>query len=383
MTDAPRKRRWPWYLAALFVLLALGAWWVNRQLEPNRLTALVLERAGTALGLELSIDGTPEYALRPEPRLVLPNLVARQPGAATPILRAARAEVSLPWDTITGGDSLVITRVELQQPMLDLAALAAWQATRPDTAFELPTLTEGIRIAEGRVIGDGWLVSGLTLSVPELRPGAELRAEATGRVEVNTTRVDFTAAADVASAGLASGLRLQSNGRILSGELDAPFDLEWLGAFDATGDSSLLRFDRLEMVFQSPLPDLTATGTARLGAGTTLSLRGEIPRWPEGWPALPEPLAASESALAFVLEYEGPNDFSAPLALQLKRDQTELQSAFAVPALLTWLDSDRKNPLPPLEGTLTTPRLVVAGATLEGLRIEFEPEEPAAEEPTP
>jgi hypothetical protein len=383
MTDAPRKRRWPGYLAALLVLLALGAWWVNRQLEPDRLTALVLERAGTALGLELSIHGTPAYALRPEPRLVLPDFVARQPGAATPILRAERAEVSLPWDTITGGDSLVITRVELQQPMLDLAALAAWQATRPDAAFELPTLTEGLRIAEGRVIGDGWLVSGLTLSVPELRPGTGLRADATGRLEINTTRVDFAAAAHVASAGLASGLRLESNGRIASGELDAPFDLEWLGAFDATDDASLLVFDSLVVMSESPLPDLVANGRASLGAASTVALRGEIPRWPEGWPALPEPLAASESALAFVLDYEGAADFSAPLSLQLTRDQTELQSAFAVPALLIWLDSDRKNPLPPLEGSLTTPRLVVAGATLEGLRVEFDPEEPAAEEPAP
>jgi len=383
MADAPRKRRWPWYLATLAVLLLLGAWWVNRQLEPNRLTALVLERAGTALGLELSIDGTPEYALRPEPRLVLPNLVARQPGASTPVLRATRAEVSLPWETITGGGSLVITRIELQQPVLDLAALAAWQATRPEAPFELPTLIEGLRVADGRVVGEGWLVSSLSLSVPSLRPGQAASAEASGRFEQATTQVDFTASAILAEASLASGLTLHSTGHLVSGGTDVPYDLAWLGAFDATGDGVALAFERLALVSQPPLPDFTASGDARFGTLTTLSLRGDIPRWPEGWPALPEPLADSESALAFVLEYEGASDFSTPLALQLQRDQTELKSSFAVPEVLAWLDGDRINPLPPLQGVLTTPSLVVGGATLEGLRIEFKPEEDAADEPAP
>jgi len=383
MADAPRKRRWPWYLATLAVLLLLGAWWVNRQLEPNRLTATVLERIGTTLGLELSIDGTPEYALRPEPRLVLPNLVARQPGATTPLLRAARAEVSLPWDTITGGESLVITRIELQQPVLDLAALAAWQATRPEAPFELPTLTEGLRVADGRVVGDGWVVSALSLSLPTLRPDATASAEASGRFERDTMQVDFTASARLARAGLASGLELASTGHIVSGELDAPYDLLWQGAFDATGDDVALVFDRLVFESQSPLPDLAASGSVRLGEGTFLSLKGEMSRWPEGWPTLPEPLAESDSALAFALDYDGANDFSSPLALGLTRDQTELQASLAVPELLAWLDGDRVNPLPPLQGVLTTPSLVVGGATLEGVRIEFEPEEIAADEPAP
>lgn len=383
MADAPRKRRWPWYLAVLAVLLLLGAWWVNRQLEPNRLTALVLERAGTALGLELSIEGTSEYALRPEPRLVLPNLVARQPGAATAVLRATRAEVSLPWDTLTGSESLVITRIELQRPVLDLAALAAWQATRPEAPFKLPTLTEGLRVADGRVVGDGWLVSALSLSVPSLRPDEEASAEASGRFEQGTTQLDFTAAANLDKAALASGLELQSTGHMVSGGTDVPFDLEWLGAFDATGDGVGLAFERLAFVSQPPLPDFTASGDARLAALTTLSLTGDIPRWPEGWPALPAPLAQSESALAFGLEYEGASDFSTPLALKLQRDQTGLQSRFAVPEVLAWLDGDRVNPLPPLQGVLTTPGLVVGGATLEGVRIEFEPEESAADEPAP
>ena len=154
MADAPRKRRWPWVLAVFVAVAGLAAVWVDRQLEPTRLTATVLARAGEAMGLEFSIDGTPEYALRPEPRLVLPGLKVRQPGAAAPwLLRAERAEVSLPWDTITGGGSLVITRVQLQRPELDLTALSAWQASRPPSSgpFELPAFTDGwIMSAAGR-----------------------------------------------------------------------------------------------------------------------------------------------------------------------------------------------------------------------------------------
>ncbi|MBW8367168.1 MAG: hypothetical protein K0M70_04835, partial [Arenimonas sp.] len=97
-----QRRRWPWMLAVFALLLVAGAWWVNRQLEPNRLTATVLGRLGTSLGLELSIDGTPEYALRPEPRLVLPNLVVRQPGGAAPRQHAPRPQVSVPGATLTG-----------------------------------------------------------------------------------------------------------------------------------------------------------------------------------------------------------------------------------------------------------------------------------------
>src|SRR3990167_4683771 len=99
MADTPRKRRWPLYLAVVLALLVGAGLWVNYQLEPNRLARTVLSALGESQGLEISFEGEPSYVLRPEPRLVLPNVVARQPGAAAPLLTAARVEVSLPWDT--------------------------------------------------------------------------------------------------------------------------------------------------------------------------------------------------------------------------------------------------------------------------------------------
>jgi hypothetical protein len=70
-------------------------------------------------------------------------------------LSAKRAEVSLPWSTITGNEP-VITRVELDAPVLDLPGLQRWLASRPPSPFKLPTLEKGVAVSGGVVNGDGW-----------------------------------------------------------------------------------------------------------------------------------------------------------------------------------------------------------------------------------
>ncbi len=381
MADAPRKRRWPVYLAVLAVLLAFAAWWVDRQLEPTRLTATVLARAGATLGLALSIDGTPEYALRPEPRLVLPRLTVRQPGAAAPLLTADVAEVSLPWDTLLGGDSLVITRIALQRPALDLAALADWQATRPEAPFELPTLTDGLRVEDGRVIGGDWRLDALQLELPELRGGSPARIAAAGVFTRATTTLDFDLTANLATAGLASDIALAGKGRLRSDGLDVPWDLASRGRLDASGETTLLAIAALTLASQSPVPDLDAKGQASFGEATGLQLQGTIKQWPEGWPALPAPMAASTSPLAYTVAYQGAGDFSAPIALTVLREQTRFEGRFVIDQITGWLDAGDAAPLPPLVGTLSTPSLEISGATLEGVDIQIEEDAPANLEP--
>lgn len=387
MTEPARKRRWPKFLAAFAVLLLIGTWWLNRQLEPNRLTALVLDRAGSALGWELTIDGTPEYALRPEPRLVLPRLSARQPGAGTPLLQAERAEVSLPWSTLTGDAALVITRVELERPVLDLAALAAWQATRPEAPFELPTFTKGLRIVDGTVLGGGWALDMLDLDLPVLLPDQRADAKLSGQFERQDSFVLFEGQLGLASAGLASDFDLALEGRLRDGELDVPLSLGAGGHFDASGKTTALRLALLRLRSDSPLPDLDASGTAGFGETTTLALEGRLPSWPRDWPALPSPLAESTAAIDFTLGYSGAADFSAPLSLRLVREQTRAEAELAVPELLAWLDKPEASPLPPLRATVETPNLVVGGVTLEGVRIRIEddeaPESQAGADPAP
>ncbi|GAB2491424.1 AsmA family protein [Arenimonas alkanexedens] len=374
MADARRKRRWPWILAVSVIVVSVAALWVDRQLEPTRLTATVLARAGEALGLEFSIDGTPEYALRPEPRLVLPGLKVRQPGAEAPwLLRAERAEVSLPWDTLTGGDSLVITRLALARPELDLAAFSAWQATRPPSGpFELPTFTNGLEIKDGRVFAPDWALESIALSLPTLAPGSPAAADLSGRFVQAAIEVSFEGALDAERAGLDTPLELNANGRLRTESLDAPWSLALAGRLDARTDTTTLDISTLDWRSESPLPDLSASGKVSSGEALALQLQGELPRWPSGWPTLPEPMASATSPLAFELVYDGPTDLVAPLELQLRRDDTLLDTQLVLPEVLAWLDADSANPLPPLTGVLSTPRLVIGGATLEGLRITLD-----------
>lgn len=370
MTDAPRKRRWPKILAILAALALLAAWWVDRQLEPTRLASTVLSAIGESQGLEITFAGTPDYALRPEPRLRLPNLVARQPGAAAPLLTAQEVEVSLPWSTIWGEGPVVITRIALEAPALDLAALEAWQASRPDTGpFELPTLTRGLQVRDGRLQGLGWSLEQLSIALPALLPGEPAAAELSGEFRQDTLAIVFTGPLQLGQAGLDSPLSFEGAGRIRSEGLDAPWKLAFTGAMALSQSPRTLDLDTLSLAGEPPLPDFEGRGALSLGDTLAMHLEGALPAWPEGWPPLPAPLDASTSPVALVLDYRGADDFSDPLSLDATRDEAVLRSSVPVPALLAWLEDDGGQPLPPLSGTLDAPRLVVEGVELEGVRI--------------
>jgi hypothetical protein len=76
-------------LAAAAILLLL-AFALPLLLQPQRVTGFVLDALGRSLGLEITATGTSEYRLRGTPLLVVRNVAAREPGAATPLLRAQR-----------------------------------------------------------------------------------------------------------------------------------------------------------------------------------------------------------------------------------------------------------------------------------------------------
>lgn len=390
------------------VLLLAVAIVVHVQMEPTRLAGNVLSRLGPTLGLELTFDGEPEYSLSPEPRLVLPNFSARQPGATVPLLTAKRAEVSLPWDTITGGDTRDITRVELQSPVLDLAALSAWRASRPDTPFELPTLTRGLEVGDGKVVAAGWSISALDVSLPELRAGEPADADIAGRFVRGTTEVAFDGELSLARAGLVSPLEMVLAGTLSAGDVkDVPWKMElrgeldmastparlsavdlraggsiraggddvpWTLAADAEatfGDTTMLTLTDATFDSTSPLPDLHFDGFLSLDDELHAGLGGAIPAWPEGWPTLPAPLA-DPRPIAFALNYTGAADLGDPLRLRLTRDGTRLVSRLRLPEVLAWMDREGASPLPPITGTLVTPAIVIGGFTLDGVRITFD-----------
>ncbi|MFC3816061.1 hypothetical protein [Lysobacter sp. GCM10012299] len=396
-------------LVVAFVLLVLALRWVG---QPSRVAGLILAEASKSLGLEITAAGASEYRLRGTPMLLLRDVVARQPGAPTPLLRAERIQLEVPWATIrAAGDDLTVRRIELDAPQLDIAALQRWLATRPPSETRIPTFTDGLRLVRGRVIGDGWSVDALDIDLPALYPQRSLSAQLRGRFVSGTLAAPFDLEAALtrpaANAGLgltgsvgveqapwSLPMRLTLSGRVHDGDDGLGIDIVRLGAAARyrNGDTELpfvfglagpLRVHEGE-VRMSPLgfalrgrdaiPSLHARGGFAFGDVLALQLGGLIADWPKAWPELPEPLESSVSALPFRYEYRGRADLSNTSAMQLQRDATRFEGRFRLPEVLTWIDAiDNGTPLPPLAGHLSTPRLEIPGGTLEGVEVDFTP----------
>ncbi|KFN51105.1 hypothetical protein [Arenimonas composti] len=418
-TRTPKRRRWPRVLAVLAILLLAAAWWIDHQLEPHRLANTVLARAGAALGLELSYEGDPDYALRPEPRLRLPRFSARVPGAATPLLTADRLEVSLPWSTILDGEAVVITRIELDAPRLDLAALNAWLDSRPpsDAPFELPTLTDGLRITDGRIDGDGWSLQALEVSLPRLVPQTPADALIAGEFRRADLAVDFRGRLQQATAGLRSPTLAEFAGTWSAGDIAMPWQFKLGGDLDL-GDEAW-RLGHLSLAADGRLPpataegaetaapgpawqlgasgDLGATADGGIGGGLRFSFGGEdqlpaldgegelaigdtialdfaglLTRWPATWPVLPGAAVTADDPLAWSLTYTGDRELGAPVSLHAERGDTRLFTRLTVPELQAWLETETGSPLPPLAGTFEAPSLQFGSVSFEGVRLRIE-----------
>ncbi len=195
---------------AVILLLALGVGYVA---QPQRASELLLDRIGKSLGLRITAAGPNEYRLRGTPQLVLRNVVAQRPGDPTALLRAERVLVSLPWSTLRArGTDLTAQRVELDAPVLDLAALQRWQATRPPSATRIPTLRDGLHVTRGRIVAVGWTIDGIDLALSSLASGQPLRAQLRGRFIDGPSRVPFDLV--VAMTAPATGAGISANGVI-------------------------------------------------------------------------------------------------------------------------------------------------------------------------
>lgn len=395
------------FLAAL--LLAVGSLhWASR---PQRLTGALLGRIGSALGLDITAGGIAEYTLRGEPRLVVRDLVARQPGAAEPVLRAGRVELSLPWSTIRArGAVLQATRVELDDPQLDLAALQRWQATRPPAeAPRIPTLTHGMTIRRGRLVGTGWSIDAFEVDLPALHPDRPVRADVEGRVSAGSTRIPFDLAllvsAPVATAAIdargtvefvasqwrlpmrlhATGqlhldesppridaFRLGANARYVGAGGEAPFVFGLAGSLGLADGVALVPAGTV-LRSAGVIPTLDAGGRIEWRDALAVELDGALARWPETWPPLPAPVGRPRTPVPFELAYRGAPDFSGPASLRVRHGESVADARFQLPDVLAWLDGDTAGtPLPPVEGRMRTPRLEIAGAILEGVEVEID-----------
>lgn len=396
-------------IAALFLLLALSLRWVA---QPERVAGLVLGELGQALGLEITSSGSSQYRLRGRPMLLVRDLDVRQAGASRALLRAERAYLSLPWSTIRArGADRTVQRVELDAPELDLAALQRWRATRPPAEeVRIPTLADGLQIVRGRVIGGGWSIERIALSLPFLAPDEAVKAHASAQwrsgattlpfdLRVALTRPSFDAG--FGAAGMATvvtetwrmpmrltlsgrlhdgidglGLdrfKLGANARHVAGESQTPFVYGLAGQLRYRDGRLTIAPLGLAVRGRDRIPTLDARGTFAWQGDIALDLAGAIAQWPEAWPVLPPPIGQSDAALPFVLGYRGPANLAGDTSLQLRRDTTRFDGRFQLPDVLAWIDAaSDATPLPPIDGRLTTPTLEISGATLQGVEITFE-----------
>jgi hypothetical protein len=402
-------------LLLAFALLAIVLW----LLPSPRVTGLLLGRIGASLGLELSVGGASEYRLRGTPTLVLRDVVAREPGGATPLFRASRVFLSLPWSTLRArGAVLDATRLELDAPVVDLPALQHWLATRPPTKEKrLPGFRDGLRIRDGRLSGDGWRIDDLAIDARHFEPSTRFDARVRGRyiamplsmpmdLSVSLARPDALLRQRATGLGVAGTLAIE-HGRdwrmpatlVLSAPLRladtidlAPARIGLVARYDAGatrapfalgvrgplrfGDAIVLAPATLALHGRGapgtdPVPALRAQVILAWQQRLVLQLRGTIAQWPSAWPALPAPLDASHAPLPVALDYAGRVDFSDPATLALSREATHFDARFRLSDVVAWIDAaDHGSPLPPLDGRLVTPRLDIGGVRLDGVEMD-------------
>ncbi len=409
----PRRRRWlRAIIVSVAILLALslfGGW----LLQPRQLVPIILDRTGKALSLEIVADSDAEARLRGEPQLLVRNLVVRESGTKTELLRADRLLIALPWSTLrSSGKDVTVERIELDAPRLNLTALQAWLAKRPPSEeTTIPTLTDGLRVRDGRIDNDSWRIENIAVDLPELYPQREVNARIRGRYVDAPTAVSFDLAVALtrpangaglavvgpltiegrdwrlpATATLSGPLRIGDDdlrispakfgmtARYESGDTQVPFALGLHGSL--LFDEATWALEPVTAILrgEGAVPNLNSTGAIALGRRLVLRLDGTMPAWPEPWPALPAPIGQSRSPLPFRLRYSGKPDVSETIELRLSRDAMRFDSRFRLDAVLGWVEQSAGSPLPPLDGRLIAPKLEISGATLEGVEITLDDE---------
>lgn len=373
MSLSKRARRIWIFLIGFGLVLSIGAWWINKQLEPTKLTHTVLGKIGEELNLKFEFEGLPSYAMKPEPRLILPNLKVINPADDKAFLSATRVEISLPWSTILG-DTPHITRIEADSPILDFRGLRAWQATRPATPFEIPTFTSGLEINNGQLLDDGYSIKKIQLLLPHLQDQQPVEAQVAGLFQQDKTIVSFSGPLTIEKAGLDSDFTLDSKGELNIDGKSRPYELKTAGNYASLEKSFDVTAKTLNWNSESPLPNLESSLFVSIGNVLQLKSSGLIAEWPKDWPVLPAPMNQQTKNIPYQLEYSGKPDFSDAISLVITIDKTKLDSSLKISDIQQWLVQKDGSPLPPLQGRLETPDIQVDGVSLEGISIEITPD---------
>lgn len=345
MTDPMRRRRRLLWLIPLVALPLTGYALLAFLLEPERLGALLLQRAARTTGLELTVEEPPRLALWPRLQLELLGLAARMPGEPAALLRAERVDVALPLALLWGREDLEVGALRLQRPELDLGALLQWRAKTSEeqlAPLRLPQPAVALSLLDGRLIADGWALEALDLRLSPLREGERAELVATARLHTDTQQLPFSLQLDATPLDSPTSLQLQS----IALRLGADDDVDVL---------------QLE-------------GDAEFGAQTRITLAGRTgAAWPTQWPALPERLAGELPGQPIEFDYDDSEAGPGAFAVQAGTAPRLALLRGNLPELRQWLASEPRTLLPPLDATLELDSIEFDGVRLDGVTVRLEP----------
>lgn len=345
----PRRR---WLLLAIpLVLLAAIAVSLRLLLQPERMGALMVAQAESATGLRFELDQPARLGLWPNLHLELIGLRVHDAAAAATLLRAARVDLSLPL-SVLWAERPEIGRIDLLQPDIDLDAVGRWlqggAEAGPPAALSLPEFATLARASDGRLrLGDR-LLEDIELQLDPIREGQPLRLDLRASLVGKGERRPLSLSLDATPRQRSEGIRLESI-TLRFGQPNAlGHGLELLGDVDLFLPQTL----RLDLLMHLPQP------------------------WLLPLPTLPDE-AAALLAGPLTIAYDGPGDLSASLRAERSEGGSEFR-LIAVPSeLLAWIADPAASPLPPAALHLALPAIDIEGFTVEGLRIEQEPDPPA------
>jgi hypothetical protein len=351
-----RRRRWIW-LVALGVLL-LGGWFAVRMLlQPERLSAFLLQQAGDATGLVITLDQPADVGFWPDLHLELQGLEVRAPGSDRTILRGERAEIVLPWSALRGGD-LRLRELRLVPMTLDLDALSEWLDTRADAGppapWRLPRLDTGLLVSDGRITWGDRVISDFSLDLDGLHDGERSSASLGG--VLGTPDRDLRFGLDLVFVPRQHGDEIRLDPLAIVAR-DAPDADPWL---DAEGSAAFdiprhLRFD----------------------------LQARLPQWHARWPTLPLPESPTAPLVLFAVEYTGTPQLQGTLALRVLRGDESLEASLELGDVLAWIGEPDAPLLPPMTGSMKAQRLQLDGVEASGVELRISddavPEVPEAD----
>lgn len=343
--------RWKILLGVLVLLIGGSFLAVRLLLDPQRVSDFLLDRAGKALGLEISVSEPAGIGLLPHLAIELYGVSARAPGDFEVLFSARFVEITLPWSSLRS-EHFEVTSLRLDQATLNLSAFERWRAAQtaseigPPAPLQLPPFDAPLRIREGRVIAPDWRITGIEASASPLLEAEPFGLELSARLERGEEPLDIALRLDLLPSTTPEGVQL----------------------------------DELKLV--ATQPELVFEGSAELAPPQRLAIAGELlfQHWPED---IPQTLPDDGSDTGYRLRIDANSDLHGRghAEVQLLRGDEGIAGKLESGALIEWIANPDGRALPPLSGLLNADRLQLQGVELKGVKIQIDADTAETAEP--